>query len=538
MIDSTLKNARILIVDDKESNIDILEELLEESGYKYIKSTNDSRQVLDLFNSFSPDLILLDLMMPYLSGYEVMDQLKGLIAPGSFVPILVLTADITPEAKLRALSGGAKDFLSKPFNFYEIKLRINNLLETKYLYQQLGNQNQILEKMVKERTNELELSNKALIIEKEKAQESNRLKTAFLKNISHEIRTPLNGILGFAPLVIQPDIKQEDKEMSLKYLNLSSKRLLNTITDTMDMSLIITGNIEINTQPIDFTSIIQKIQTSYSEPCAKKNLELIISEPAHYQNINFKTDKELLIKSLSHIMNNSLRFTSVGSITVGCELKDDQLIFHVKDTGIGIDKNAQKRIWDIFMQEDYSDTRMHDGIGLGLSISAGLIKLMGGKIHLESEKLHGTNVFISLPVEQSITKKSPDFNQKKNDLRALTSILIAEDDESNNSFLKLILENLAPVLISARSGKEVVEICHNTPDIDLILMDILIPEINGYEATRQIRQFNKDVVIIAQTAYGLNGDREKAIKAGCNDYIAKPINKDELYAIIHKYFHE
>lgn len=405
MIESTFTNAKILIVDDKVSNIEILEDLLAESGYKNVKSTTDPRQVVSLYNSFHPDLILLDLMMPHLNGFEVMEQLKELIPPNSFMPILVLTADVTPKTKLRALSAGAKDFLSKPFNLYEILLRINNLLETSSLYKQLGNQNQILDEMVKERTLELELSNRELIIEKEKAQESNRLKTAFLNNISHEIRTPLNGILGFAQFVIQPDIIHEDKEVYLKHLNLSSDRLLNTINNIMDMSLIVSGNVEVINQSVDYLSVIQKIQEKFSSLCAEKNLKLVINDPAHFQNIYFKSDEELLIKSLSHIINNSIRFTSTGSITLGCELIDDQLIIYVKDTGIGIGKDAQQRVWDIFMQENYSFTRTHDGSGLGLSIAAGLLKLIGGKIRLESVEQLGTSVFVYLPVDQGTIKK-------------------------------------------------------------------------------------------------------------------------------------
>lgn len=410
MIDSTLKNAKILIIDDKESNIDILEGFLGETGYVHFLSITDPRLALDIFSSFSPDLILLDLMMPHINGFEVMDQLKALIPSNSYLPILVLSADINPEAKLRALSGGAKDFLSKPFNLNEVLLRINNLLETRYLHQQLGNQNQILEEMVQKRTQELELSNKELIIQKNKAQESNRLKTSFLNNISHEIRTPLNGILGFAPFVIQPGITQEEKEEYLEHLNLSSNRLLNTFKNIIDMSLIVSGNIEVKNQSVDCSSIIQKMHDKFNMLCTEKKLELIINHSAHYQNIYFKTDEELLIKSLSHIINNAIRFTSVGSVTIGCELNDDQLIFYVKDTGIGIEKNAQQRVWDIFMQENYSFTRSHDGNGLGLSLASGLVKLIGGKIHLESKQQHGTKVFISLPVEQNRAKRMPEFN--------------------------------------------------------------------------------------------------------------------------------
>jgi len=536
MIDSILKTAKILIVDDKQSNIDILEGLLEESGYANFQSTTDPRLVVSLFNSFKPDLILLDLMMPHLSGFEVMEQLKPLIPQGTYLPILVLTADITSESKFRALSGGAKDFLSKPFDLYEVRIRINNLLETRYLYKQLENQNQHLEERVKERTRELALTNRKLSIEKEKALESNRLKTAFLNNISHEIRTPLNGILGFSSLIIQPDIEQEDKEEFLQYLNNSSDRLLKTILDITDMSLIISGGIVVNITETDCLSVIQDLNDSFFKRCADNNLELIINHLAHIQNIEFKTDRELLFKSLSHIIDNSIKFTSKGSITLECDLQDDQLLITISDTGEGIDKNAQERIWEIFMQENNSNTRLKEGNGLGLSIAAGMIKLLGGKISLESEKQLGTSVFISLPLEQSFVNTKLEFTRKTDGLRTLSTILIAEDDDTNKLVFQKMLKNLAPHILLASTGKEAIEICRNNENIDLVLMDIRMQELNGYEATRQIREFNKDVLIIAQTAYGLTGDREKAIKAGCNDYIAKPIKNEELLALIRKYF--
>ncbi|MFZ4799876.1 MAG: response regulator, partial [Bacteroidia bacterium] len=186
MINSTLKNAKILIVDDQPSNVEILKELLEIEGYTNIKSTNDSREVVDLYEYYQPDLILLDLSMPHFSGYEVMEQLKLIVTADTFLPIIVLTADATNEAKLKSLRLGASDFLTKPFDLVEVGLRIKNILFASYFHQQLQNQNEILDVKVKERTLELENKNIELQLAKEKAEESVRLKTAFLNNISHE----------------------------------------------------------------------------------------------------------------------------------------------------------------------------------------------------------------------------------------------------------------------------------------------------------------------------------------------------------------
>lgn len=397
MNDSMTKNSNILIVDDKQANIDILEVLLEIQGYTNFKSTTDSRLVVGLFESFKPDLILLDLMMPHLNGYQVMEQLKAMIPPNTYLPFLVLTADITPEAKQRALAGGAKDFLAKPFDLTEVGLRIKNLLETRYLHKRLNDQNQILEEKVKERTAELENTIIDLEIAKNKAEASDRLKTAFINNISHEIRTPLNGILGFAPFVIQPDITMEEKKEFLEILNFSSARLMNTITDYLDISLIISGTMEVHSQPIDISSILTNVFDSFKEPCMKKNLKLKMQFPDNAADFILNTDGEIMRKAVSELVDNSVKFTNAGSITLGFEHSANEIEIFVKDTGKGIEKEAQERIYEYFMQEDVTNTRIHQGSGLGLSIAKGMIQLLGGKIRLESTNNKGTTVFLTLP---------------------------------------------------------------------------------------------------------------------------------------------
>lgn len=401
-MNTTFTNANILIVDDKRANIVILEDFLEMQGYKNILSTTDPRVVVDIYSSFKPDLILLDLMMPHMSGFEVMAKLKKLIPKNSYIPILVLTADATREAKQQALSEGANDFLSKPFELVEVALRIRNLLFTRRLYQQVQTQNQILEEEVKKRTLELELTNRDLIVAKDKAEASDRLKTAFLNNISHEIRTPLNGILGSSFVIIQPDTSQEEKELYVNILNTSSERLLNTITDYIDISQIVSGSMGFKIKSVDYFSIMQKLHTDFDEHCADKKLELRLDHPQRTLNPILLTDEDLLIKALSHLLNNAIKFTSAGSITIGYSLKEAAIDFFVKDTGIGITQDAQNHIFKIFSQEDYLNTRGYEGSGLGLSISSGIVRLLGGSLSLESEKLEGTTVSITLPYQQII----------------------------------------------------------------------------------------------------------------------------------------
>ncbi len=398
MIDTYLFNSKILLVDDQEANIEVLEGLLEMQGYQNVRSVTDPREVIGLVEAFKPDLILLDLLMPHLSGFEVLELLSPHRSEQNFLPVLVLTADITTETKQKALSSGANDFLTKPFDLIEAGLRIKNLLEMKYLYTQLANQNLLLEEKVKVRTRALELSNSELVKARDKAEESNRLKTAFMNNISHEIRTPLNGILGFAPLVLQESITQEEKSEYLKYLNDSCDRLLQTITDYMDISQLVSGSLDLNIQRISLTSVYERVLAEYSRKCTGKNLEIVVEHTNVPMDYTLNSNAFQLGKALSHLMNNALKFTLNGSITLGFHLEDNHLEIYVKDTGIGIEKELQQHIMEAFVQGNSTNTRGYEGNGLGLSIANGLVQLLGGRLQLESEPGMGTTVTIIMPV--------------------------------------------------------------------------------------------------------------------------------------------
>jgi len=535
MANSYLQDARILIVDDKESNINLLEDLLAESGYHHKHAVTDSRLVAGLFNTFKPDLILLDLMMPHLDGFEVMAQLRTLVPKNEYLPILVLTADISVETKMKALSSGAKDFLSKPFNLYEVRLRIENLLETRYLHQQLNNQNQILEEKVKERTKELELTNKELTISRDKAMESDRLKATFLNNISHEIRTPLNGILGFAPLVIDPEISLEEKKDFLDVLEMSSKRLMNTVTDILDMSLIISGTMKAHLKPTVISSSLLSVFIDFQESANIKMLDFNIQLPDDADQFILNIDEVLLRNAISKLVDNSIKFTKKGSVDMGFKLINNEIEIFVKDTGTGIEDDAQQRIFSHFMQENVSCTRAYEGNGLGLSIARGIIQLLGGDIHLESAKNVGTTFYLTLPYVKSIASPEPT-NLTTNVIRVkgMPTILIAEDDDSNYFYLETLLKNDSKIK-RAFNGQEAVDLCRKHPEISLVLMDIKMPVMNGMEASRIIKSLRGDLPVIALTAYAERDNEHKILEAGCDGYYSKPINRTELLSIIQKY---
>jgi len=536
MIDSTCKNAKILIVDDQQANIDILAGLLDALGYTNVKTITDSRLVIELFKADEPDLILLDLMMPHLSGFEVMEQLKSLIATGTYLPILVFTADVTVETKRRALAAGAKDFLVKPFDLVETGLRIKILLEARYLHQQLENQNQILEYKVQQRTLEIDKKNVELSEAKEKAEASDRLKTAFMQNISHEVRTPLNGIIGFGSLLSEPDISEQDRIQFLSLLKASSNRLVNTITDYMDISLLVSGLMEVNIKPVKIGKVLSEINNKFSTLCKIKNITLNIILHQEGEDFEIHTDYELLQKVISHLVDNAIKFTHFGSVNIGFKADREIVEIYVTDTGIGIEQNSQERIFESFMQENVSSTRGHEGSGLGLSIIKGVLNLLGGEIRVESVKGEGSTFIVSLPVEHGILHSDESYKPLINkELNGLPVMLIADDESTHRIYLDSFLKKYTSRIFQARNGREAVDLCREHPEIQLVMMDIKMPVLDGLEATREIKSFRKDILIIAFTAYAMNRDRKAALDAGCDDYVAKPTDSDGLSEVLKKH---
>jgi signal transduction histidine kinase len=534
MIDKSLKRANILIVDDQEANIDVLEGFLEMQGYLHIQSTTDPRRVISLYSSFKPDIILLDLSMPFLNGFEVMDLLKQQAQINSFLPILVLTADVTNETKIRALSSGASDFLTKPFDLLEVGLRIKNLLYSSYLQQQLQNQNNILDQKVNQRTNELVQKNLELIMAKEKAEASDRLKTSFINNISHEIRTPLNGILGFGQILTDPDLNEEEKSQYLYILNESSDRLINTVTNFLEISMINSANLETEKKEFLPEVVVNDIARVFKATCDTKGLELKVEIPADSEDKYLYSDRDFLFKILKHLMDNAIKFTLDGTITLGFDKTGSEFVFFVKDTGIGISEDVKALIFNSFMQEDNSYTRGYEGCGLGLSIANGLSELLGGKIWVESEKEQGSHFFFSIP-DKHESNRQADLIVKVKATKTTKTILVAEDDEINFVFINILLKGENTRILHASNGLEAVELCRDNTDICAVLVDLKMPVMDGYEATRQIKAMHRNLPVLAVTAYAGADDKQRAMESGCDEFITKPVLKKVLYEKLAKY---
>jgi len=378
---------------------------------------------------------------------------------------------------------------------------------------------------------------------KERAEESDRLKSAFLANMSHEIRTPMNGILGFSELLKNPELTGDEQQEYLQIIEKSGERMLNIINDIVDISKIESGLMKLDIGKTNINMEIEYIYTFFKPELEAKGIGFSFKSSLPVAESMIYTDNEKVHAVLINLVKNAIKYTEHGTIEFGYLRKGDSLEFYVKDTGIGIRKDRQEAIFERFIQADITDKMARQGAGLGLSISKAYVEMLGGRIWLESEVDIGSTFYFTLPYttgdEGVVTQKKLQGNDVVNNPTPEVpglKILIAEDDETSEMLLGIGVRKISKEILKAKTGVEAVEIYRQNPDIDLILMDIQMPELNGYEATRQIRQLNTNVVIIAQTAYGLSGDREKAIEAGCNDYIAKPIKNDELLSLIQTYF--
>jgi len=371
-----------------------------------------------------------------------------------------------------------------------------------------------------------------LIAAKEKAEESDRLKTAFLQNMSHEIRTPLNGIIGFSELLKDDTLTKEEQEEFTKIIQLSGKRLIEIVNNVLDISKIDTGQMNVVNKPFALNSIIYDLYDFFYSQADMKSLKLTHSVELSDEGSFIISDSTKLQQILTNLLNNAIKFTDVGDVTFGYKLQNNELQFHVRDSGIGIGEEHFEQIFDRFYQTDLSISRHFEGAGLGLSICKGLVELLGGRIWLESEVGKGTSFYFTLPyVPEKFVHSTPESSLSKPSKKKIVA-LVAEDDETSFILLRTILTDNNFEVIHACNGMEAIEFCRNRDDIDVVLMDIRMPVIDGKEATQKIKSFRPNLPIIGQAAYAFSNERDEIIKAGCDYYISKPINIQELMSIL------
>lgn len=431
-------------------------------------------------------------------------------------------------------------FIIISWNIIQKKINERNKTEKKLIQKNMDLQ--AAEEEIRASNEELRVNSEELLetntyLEKAKlkAEENDRLKTAFLANMSHEIRTPMNAILGFSSFLGEKDIDNNDR---LKYINLiqsGANQLLQLINDIIDISRIETGQLNISKSEFELNVFMDEIESITKTLLAnndKNNLKFRLIKESPSKIIILKTDLNRLKQIYLNLISNAIKFTSEGGIDIGYTLVNETVQFFVKDTGIGIAKKKQAVIFKRFVQLEDHMTREYGGTGIGLAIVKGLLELLDGNIWLSSIKDKGSTFSFDLPhIIESLpkaTKTNMNLEPIKFNFKDKT-VLIVEDDESNYIYIKKLLENKNVNIIHASNGKQAIEKCRLHKEIDLVLMDIQLPILNGLEATKIIRSFDRNIPIIAQTAYAMLDDEKKCLDVGCNDYISKPIKLDNLF---------
>jgi len=372
-----------------------------------------------------------------------------------------------------------------------------------------------------------------------KAEENDRLKTAFLNNISHEIRTPMNAIIGFAGFLNEPGLDQSERQEYTDIICKASKQLLSIIDDIINISTVEAGQEVYRPKETNINSMLRTLLRQFRVKLPKNDVQFNLSAPLPEEYSNIITDETKLLQIITNLLNNAYKFTSHGHISFGYNLNSDNLEFYVKDTGIGIDESLHQAIFDRFRQANSSISRDYGGTGLGLSISKAYVELLGGRIWLDSKPGEGTSFYFSIPynpVNAEHTLKSAIPEQETTESFSRLKILIAEDEKFNYLLLKEIFKGMNATIIWTVNGMEAVNVCKTTPDIDLVLMDMKMPVMDGFEATIQLKKLFPDLPVIAQSAYASEKDRIKILECGCDDLITKPFDVKLLKSTFIKYF--
>ncbi len=393
---------------------------------------------------------------------------------------------------------------------------------------------------------QIKLLNKELTAARLKAEESERLKMAFLANMSHEIRTPMNGILGFADILKDSSLSKDRQQEFIGLIEKSGMRMLELINDIVDISRIESKTISKNIASVQINKLLDTLYNFFVPEASKKGIRLNLHKSLTDFDAVIDTDRRKFEAVLANLIKNAIKYTNCGQIEFGYDVTNIndklELEFFVRDTGMGIPKEDCEYIFDRFARSKMVDNNTIEGTWLGLAISKAYVEILDGKIWVESEEGKGSVFYFTLPVDKD-SKIRELVNEGKRNIALDSSlgkfkVLVVEDDPTAEYLLKIILERLTDNVLFAHDGKEAIDLFKRNPDISLILMDISLPVIRGDVVVKMIRKTNKSVPIIAQTAYCMEGDKERFLEIGCNDYLQKPILKDELIRIIKKYMEE
>jgi PAS domain S-box-containing protein len=385
----------------------------------------------------------------------------------------------------------------------------------------------------------LKQTHEALIKTNLESEASSRLKSSFLANISHEIRTPLNSVVGFANLLLADNLTQDVREDYVEHINYNSEKLLQIIGDIIDLSRLESSQIEISYEETSISAMVNAVAEEARQVIKRNEKPIILHLLNHFQDSGdlIFTDKVWLKRVLTHLMDNAVKFTLDGSIDFSYSREGDKILFKIKDTGIGINKENLSRIFEEFSQEIDGHHRPFEGLGIGLTLAKEVVERMGGRIYVQSEKGVGSEFSFSIPYRPAGTARIKSAPVKAEQVRkaidwSYKKCLLVDDNKDVLTYLNRILVDTGASVITARSGFEAIELIKAIPDINVVLLDMQMPEMNGIEATKEIRKIRKNLPIIAQTAFIFEDDKDIILEAGCDACLIKPIRKEHLLAVI------
>ncbi|MFO7865150.1 MAG: transporter substrate-binding domain-containing protein [Salinivirgaceae bacterium] len=366
---------------------------------------------------------------------------------------------------------------------------------------------------------------------KYKAEQSDKLKTLFLTNLSHEIRTPLNSIIGFSDLLTDPDLTDDQREEFTELINKSGGSLLGLVDDIIDLSKIEARQVQINKSKFDLSRMIMDIYESVEETrdqIQKRSVRVEYYIPGSEEQPFYMVNDEFRIKQVMiNLIKNALKYTTKGEVKFGFDIEDTHIRFFIKDTGLGIPQDQQSSIFERY--DRVHSFESFGGSGLGLSISKKLVELLDGNIDFKTDELEGSEFFFTIPLDEESQKQQSEQSEAGREYQwENVTILVAEDEQNNYMFIQETLKKTGAEILWATNGQEAVKAVSSNPNINIVLMDIRMPNMNGYEATKEIKKLRKDLPIIAQTAYAMSDERDLSLQAGCDDYMTKPIRPKKL----------
>lgn len=549
------ETARILVVDDEPTTLELVYAQLTDIGYRNVTLCQDPRDAIGLVERQRPHVLLLDIVMPGISGFDILRSVRR-SSTQSMLPVIILTVADDFATKVQALELGATDFLGKPVNFVELAPRIRNAILVKSYHDQLQEHAERLRRQVEVQTADLKRSHAALeqanlILQRscEAADAATRAKSEFLAKVSHELRTPLTSIIGFSEeLLIQvgggstTPLEVEMLETILR----NARHLLSVVNDVLDMTRIEKGRLAIERTPCNPAELLAEV-TRLMEPQAKAKGLPLRSESRGPIPRAILTDPTRLRQILINIVNNAIKFTETGSVSILMQMLGDPraalLQFEVVDTGIGIECAEQGEIFKPFVQSAKTRSCVYGGAGLGLTICKYLAEELGGTIGLESQPGRGSTFRVVVAAE---TAPSLELTNEADSLHggavaareagpnSPRRILLAEDCVDNQRLIRVILEKSGSEVTVVDNGQKALqtalEAWHAERPFDVVLTDIQMPLLNGYELTERLRASGYDGRIVALTAHAMAGERERCLAAGCDSYLTKPIDRAELLA--------